>query len=377
MSQRVGIGVVGAGSIGIRGALEHLVLDDVQDQVRLAAVCDPVPGRAKAAAEKYSVGAGYESYEDLLADKSVDAVILCSPIGLHYDQGLAAIRAGKHIHFNKTMTVTSAEALHLIDEAHEAGVKLVASPGQMLRANNQRIRELIRAGELGRIAWASTGAAFGSYHEHEGVRGGNDVLTNINPSWYWRKPGGGPMYDMTVYGLHTLTGIIGPVQRVTGMSGVAISEREFKGEMYPCDADDNTLLVLDFGKSLYAFVYGTFAGSNTSFGQPTIFGTKGTVVGTAINGVEVDYPGKEEGFAAIQMTPHAFGQHRTMEEVHVYEDTMQLVRWIREGKPSIATADHAAHVIEIIEAGYAASSTGQTQNLRTTFTLPDDLASAT
>ena len=47
MSDRIGIGIVGAGSIGIRGALQHLCLDDVQDRVYQAAVCDPVRGRAQ------------------------------------------------------------------------------------------------------------------------------------------------------------------------------------------------------------------------------------------------------------------------------------------------------------------------------------------
>ena len=129
MAERVGMGVVGAGSIGIRAALAHLSQEDVQDRVYLAAVCDPVPGRAAAAAERFGVRAHYEAYEDLLADPAVDAVTLCSPIGLHYEQGLQAIAAGKHIHFNKTMTVTRAEADDLIARATEAGVHLVASPG--------------------------------------------------------------------------------------------------------------------------------------------------------------------------------------------------------------------------------------------------------
>ncbi len=47
MTERLGIGVVGAGAIGIRGALRHLSQPDVGDRVRLAAICDPVPGRAK------------------------------------------------------------------------------------------------------------------------------------------------------------------------------------------------------------------------------------------------------------------------------------------------------------------------------------------
>ncbi len=170
--KRVGIGVVGAGSIGIRAALPHLSIDDVQDRVRLVAVCDPVPGRATAAAEKFGVTRAYERYEDLLADEEVDAVTIGSPIGLHFEQGMLAARAGKHLHFNKTMAVTAAEATQLINEAAARKVRIVASPGQMLRPLNRRIRGLLREGALGRIAWAATGTAFGSAHEEERVRRG-------------------------------------------------------------------------------------------------------------------------------------------------------------------------------------------------------------
>jgi predicted dehydrogenase len=371
MATPVGVGIVGAGSIGIRGALNHFSQADMAPYLRQAAVCDPVPGRAQAAAEKYGVAAAYETLEELLEDPGVNMVVLCSPIGLHYEQGLAAIRAGKHVHFNKTMTVTTDEALHLIEEAQRAGVHLVASPGQMLRGENQQIRRWYLDGSLGRLSWASTGAAFGDYHEQEGVRTGNDVLSNVNPSWYWRKPGGGPMYDMTVYGLHTLTGILGPARRVVGLSGVAISEREFRGETYRCDADDNTGLLLDFGNSAFAFVHGTFAGMNTEFGQPSFYFQKGSIVGTKLNGQPIQFPGQPEGKSGYVLTPHAFGAHPDSDELHVYEDSMQLIRWIQEGIPSLASAEHAAHVIEIIEAGYRASETGQAQELRTTFALPD------
>ena len=366
MARPVGLGVVGAGSIGIRAPLQHLSLPDVQDRVRLAAVCDPVPGRAVAAAQKYGVPHGYLTYEELLADPSVDAVTLCSPISLHFDQGMAAIKAGKHIHFNKTMTVTSAEATTLIDEAAKAGVKMVSSPGQMIRPFNQRIRELVHGGAIGQLAWAHTGAAFGSYHEFESVRKGSDVLTNINPAWYWRKPGGGPLYDMTVYGLHTLTGILGPARRVTAMAGVAVTEREFAGTMYPSDAEDNTLMVLDFGATVFAFVYGTFAGSLDDFGQPTFFGSKGVLKGRSLNGEPFDYPGRDNPDV------HPFGPHinkaHDIEEAHVFEDIMQFVDLINEDIPTVATPEHARHVIEIIEAALKASDTGQTQSLATTFT---------
>ncbi len=377
MKAPLGIGVVGAGSIGIRGALQHLALPDVQDRVRLAAVCDPVPGRAEAAAQRFGVARAYQRYEDLLADEDVHLVTLCSPIGLHYQQGLQAIRAGKHVHFNKTMTTTAAEATHLIEEAAARGVRLVASPGQMLRPLNRRIRRLVQEGALGRLVWAATGAAFGTYHEHERIRQGEDVLANINPSWYWQKPGGGPMYDMTVYGLHTLTGVLGPARRVTGFSGLAIPEREFRGQRYRCDADDNTLLLLDFGQELFAFVYGTAAGTLVEFGRPSFFGTRGQIVGDRLNGQPIDYPGRAElgpGRAGdTALLPHVVGPHRELEEAHVFADIMQLVDWVLDGTPSVATAEHARHVIEIIEAGYRAAETGQTQVLTTTFTPPDGI----
>ena len=140
MPTRLGIGVVGAGSIGIRGALAHLSLEDVQDRV---------PGRAAAAASRFGVARAYERYEDLLADEAVDAVTLCTPIGLHYEQGLQAIATRKHVHFNKTMTTTAAEATDLIERAETAGVKLVASPGEMLRPLNRAIRGLVESGMLG------------------------------------------------------------------------------------------------------------------------------------------------------------------------------------------------------------------------------------
>lgn len=365
MPAPLGIGIVGAGSISLRGIMPHLAVPDVHDRVKMTAVVDPVPGRAKAAAEKFDVPHYYESYEELLADDTVDAITIASPIGIHYDQGIAAVKAGKHIHFNKTMTTTVAEADELINEADARGVKLVASPGQMLRPHNQAIRKLIQDGVLGKLAWATTGAAFGHYHENENVRGGNDVLTNVDPSWYFRRPGGGPLYDMTVYGLHSLTGVLGPAKRVTALSGVGLTEREFNGKMVPCDMDDNTVILVDFGNVLFAFVNGTFAGSVSEFGMPTYFGEKGTIAGTKMNGQPVEVTRAWED--PEQPLPHVFGQHKKMEEAHVYEDVMQLVDLVLDGTPTPSNAEHARHVIDIIESAYRSAETGQAQDLRTTF----------
>ena len=123
----LGLAFVGAGTITGR-VLKHLALGDVAAAVRVVNVCDPVDGRAATLAAAGGVPRSATTLEEVLDDPAVEAVSIASPIGLHYEQGLAAIRAGRHVHFNKTMAVTAAEATELIDEAAAAGVALVASP---------------------------------------------------------------------------------------------------------------------------------------------------------------------------------------------------------------------------------------------------------
>ena len=106
------------------------------------------------------------------------------------------------------------------------------------------------------------GCAFGAYHEREeperlDAPGG----TPVDPAWYFRKPGGGPMYDMTVYALHQLTTGVGPARRVTALSGQVVPVREFLGRAIEVEAYDNTVLLLDFGEGAFAVAYGAASAS--------------------------------------------------------------------------------------------------------------------
>ena len=369
MSDQLRLGIVGTGSITLRGLLPHLTMDDVSDRVRVTALCDPVLARAQAAADRYNVPNAYATFEDLLDANVVDAVSIASPIGFHYEQGKMAIEKGVHVHFNKTMTTTAAQADDLIASAAAKDIKLVASPGELINPRLQAIRKLVVDGKLGTLTWAITGATFGTYHEDEGgVRHGDDPLTNVNPAWYFRKPGGGPLYDMTVYGLHALTAVVGPAKRVTAFSGIRIKEREFQGQLLPTDMDDQTMMVLDFGDAFFGFVYGVAAGG-LQIGRPHIMGTKGVINGGELNGEPIDYEGRAiaEKYSYTAPLPHVTGEHRQMAEMHVFEDVMQLVDLVRDGTPTPATAEHARHVIEIFDAAYRSAESSQAQDLYTTF----------
>jgi predicted dehydrogenase len=156
------------------------------------------------------------------------------------------------------MTTTLAEADELVDFARRRKLKLVASPGTLLRPPTAQVRDVIQSGAIGRVFWALTGMQSPG-HEGEVGRQGDDVLSNVDPTWYY-KPGGGPVYDMAVYCFHELVDILGPVRRVSAMSGIALPERRWRDRPIAVERDDITVM------------------SSTSAGRPSASCTAPTAV---------------------------------------------------------------------------------------------------
>jgi len=365
MAKEVTIGLVGCGSVSQRGLLPHLVQEDLKGRCRLTAVCDNVPGRAQASAEKFSVPRAFEDYEEFLAKADVEVVALATPIGVHFEQAMAAVKAGKHVHLNKAMTTTVTEADRLIDAAREAGVTVVASPGQMLRPMHRVIKEWVDAGAIGRPYFAVNGMSFAG-HEYEGFRRHGDVLTDVDPTWYY-KPGGGPMLDMGVYCLHTLTGILGPAHAVVGTSAIGLPERKYKERTITVEMDDMTILTVDFGSKGFAVVYAGFTWGSDA-GRLRLHGSEGAIEvaegNLVLSGWNKD---KFPPVPAVSRPDAVTGPHTELPEGHVYADILHLVDCLREGCQPEVTAEHARHVIEIMEKGYLAARTGERQELVTTF----------
>jgi predicted dehydrogenase len=374
--ERVKMAVVGCGSVSQRGILPHLSQPDIGDVVELTAVVDVVEERAKACKHMFGAKEYYTDYDEMLRKADIDAVTIATPIPLHFEQAVKAIEAGKHVHLNKTMTTTLEEAKRLIEARDRVGVKVVASPGTIFYPSTRRVRELISQGYVGKPYWLCDGAMWIG-HEYEEFRQAGDIVRGVDPTWYY-KSGGGPMYDMTVYNLHTATTIMGPVRRVTGFSGIGLKERRFKvaGEAKTVSVkmDDNTLLLLDWGNSVFGFTYGAFS---EGAGGPGFFisGSEGSLRlywYKSGHRIEVFSRRLEERHIVEELPwklPYVSGVHENIEEKHVYADIMHLVDCIINDKEPIVSAEHARHVIEIIEKGYVAAKTGETQELTTMFNI--------
>jgi predicted dehydrogenase len=386
MTRKIGVGLIGCGSLSLIGILPQLALPDAREQIDLVAVCDVVGERARATAERFGVPRAYTDAADLIADPGVELVLVITPIRFHHPYAMAALRAGKHVYVQKTMAMTYAEAKEMVEAARERGLVLVAAPGQMLNAANVAIKQLVDDGALGDVywAWGSTG---GWYH-NEPTRQGDDVMTAVDPSWYYRSDGG-PLRDVTVYVLHTLTGVLGPAQRVSAMSGIRVPERQWRDKRIELDVDDNSLLMLDFGGARFAVAGGhaSRTGPLLQWGSLGVYGSGGAVETLEIEPLSghptkfhVRAAGKidpvwltplgDDAYAPAGWLAHVDAAHQAVAEPHVYADIMHAVDCIRSGRPPVASGEHAAHVVEIIEKGYEAARTGQTQRLESSFALP-------
>ena len=373
---KLGIGVAGCGSTGIQSVCQHTVFPDECDLVYTAAVMDPVPGRAKYVAEKFNVPHYYTSYEELLADPTVDIVTLASPIGVHFEQGMAAIHAGKHVHFNKTMTVSTEEATIMIEEAKKYNVKLVSSPGQMTSPALRRMRKAILTGEIGIPSWTIGGSeGVLLWHCWQPNRDLGEGMPKIDPTWYFKQPAGGPIWDCTVYALHAMTGIYGPAKRVTALSGQRYHDYEFDGKHIDSEVDDSTQMILDFGDAFFGVVYTSLKGdfgNHNGFSTIT-FGTEGRIMDGKIvgrNGEVQLYDPQNLDLKFIRDNmgmPHLNDHQVRLGESHIFEDINQLADWILNDIPPYGTVEHARHVIEIIEAAYKSAETGRVVELHTTF----------
>jgi len=351
------LGIVGIGWVALTDYLPALSSEALRERVELTAVCDVAAERVREIGARYGAREVWTDYAEMLAGSEAEAIALLTPIPLHYRQAVAAIDAGKQLYIQKTMTTTYAEARDLIERAGRKGVLLCASPGQMLDPAHRAARELLEGGTLGKVSFAR---GQGSHPGHENV----DTY-GIDPTWYYR-PGGGPVMDVAVYPLHSLTGLIGPVGRVTALSGVAQPERRYRGEPIDIQMDDSTLMLLDFGNSVFAEVNGTYCQVARNTPQVELYCERGVIQlgGWSRPSVPLVIWSREAAYGL----PRGWYQPDRLQPTmkHTVADLAHFADCVADGLQPVHSAAHAAHVIEVIERVYAAARTGQAQSVEST-----------
>jgi len=149
-SDRIAVGVIGTGARG------QELMDALQEhpQAEIVGLVDAYKGRLDRATSRVKGGSGakiYPTYRELLAEESIDAVVVAIPDHLHKAVVVDALRAGKDVYCEKPLTYTAAEGLEII-QAAAAGRRIVQVGSQGVSSGGERkAKEMIRAGRLGRI----------------------------------------------------------------------------------------------------------------------------------------------------------------------------------------------------------------------------------
>jgi predicted dehydrogenase len=147
---------------------------------------------AEAKAKELGISLAFDSVEELVAHKDIDAVYIVSANAFHAPSTIAAARAKKHVLVEKPMAMNVAEARKMIAACKQHKVKLMV--GHMLRLSPlvRRMRDIVQSGMIGDITAARADFVYDGTVSHR--------------TWLFDRKlaGGGPVYDIGVHGLDTL-----------------------------------------------------------------------------------------------------------------------------------------------------------------------------
>ncbi|WP_290791616.1 Gfo/Idh/MocA family protein [Flavihumibacter sp. UBA7668] len=148
---KIKVGVIGCGDRG-RGLM--MVMKQLPELFEIRAICDVLDFQLENAGKivKDQPVKSFKDYRSLLDDSSIQAIVIATPLHLHYVMSVAALAAGKHVFQEKTMTYSIEEALDLVSK-----VKL--HPRQIFQVGHQyryvplyyRVKEMIDKGYLGKV----------------------------------------------------------------------------------------------------------------------------------------------------------------------------------------------------------------------------------
>src|SRR5688500_12051714 len=147
MSSTVRAAIIGMGNWG-----QNLVksVHGRSDLIRFVAGATRTPGRAEEFSRSYGIPV-QASFEAVLADPSIDAVVLATPHSMHAEQIVAAARAGKHVFTEKPLGLTAGQSASAVQACAEHNVTLAVGYNWRFQPALQEIARMLADGRLGKL----------------------------------------------------------------------------------------------------------------------------------------------------------------------------------------------------------------------------------
>jgi predicted dehydrogenase len=345
------VALVGCGNIAARYA--QCITDE--PRLELAGATDVQPERAAALVAQHG-GRAYRTLDELLADDNVDTVVNLTGATTHATITAAALAAGRHVHTEKPVALRYAAAVELAELARSQGVRLSCSPATLLGEAQQTMWKLVREGALGTIRAIYAEANWGrieSWHPSP------ETLYDV-----------GPVVDVGVYPLTIVTAIFGPARRVQAYGTTLEPERVRRdGEAFTLTTPDFAVAVLELETGIVVRLTATF------------WVGPGRQRGLELHGDELSLYLASWGEFDSRLDSSRDGE--TYTKVPLLREPYPGIDWARalvdlaeaieEGRPHRASAEHAAHVVEILDAIDASRCDGATVEVQSSFEPPAPL----
>jgi predicted dehydrogenase len=236
----VRIGIFGYGFIaGVHAeALAHT------DGAALAGVCGPRIEAARAFAEKHGTTEEVRAYDDpdqLLADGSIEGVLVDSPDATHHDLVMRALRAGKHVFCEKPLARTVEEAREMHALARDTRRRTVVGFSNRWRPAMNNVKQLLDAGEIGEVV-----------HVHAQSFNAS-LVRSERPRLTWRtdaeRTGTGILGDLGAHYIDLTHFLLGPITAVCADLRTVVREvYDAEGRPHPHRVDDDSILLFTVGR---------------------------------------------------------------------------------------------------------------------------------
>lgn len=352
-TKKIKIGLIGCGSVSGM-YLPHLSKSEF---VELVSVCDIKPERAKAASEKFNVPNHYPHIDQLLAGVPFDLMVNLTNMQEHGRLNKQALLARKHVWSEKPMANTYAEGKALLDLSKKQGVRIWGAPAVVNSPQFAYMAKTIQQGKIGKVSAA---------HAHYG---------HLGPTWsaFFYEQGGGSLPDLGVYNLATLTGLLGPARSVMAMTSIVTPERtvDDKGKIKVV-AEDNAMVLMEHANGVLSHVqcgfnyFDPYGHEGEGQDKPTI-----SIWGTHGNLQLIGYDWAPFGVDVATSENEKTRREATDTGTYVWEQGASVIsQSMATGTEPLIAAEHALHVLEIIEAARASQATGKRILLKSTFKFP-------
>jgi predicted dehydrogenase len=344
---------IGTGDVAHSYAAAVRRLTDAGRPVALVAAC----GRRRQGAQDFALRHGIAAFADdpqaIFADPEIDAVAILTPMQSHGELAARALAAGKHVFVEKTLAGTPEAGRALADQARRAGLTLCAAPATPLSPVFRAARQAIAAGRIGRPV------------------GARAVYGWAGPDWdgWFYAPGAGPLRDLGVYALTTLTGLLGPVAAVQAMALRAETERRIGGRVVRMTEPDMVALTLMFRQGCLGTLLTGFSMQKLRTPGIEIYGTAGTL----------QFIGQDWNPQGLEVWTNEAGSWSVSEgsaEWDWTEGLRDFCEALLSGRAPQADLDQTLHVLDIIAAAEASHGSGRRAEVGSGFTLPAEPAAA-